>query len=97
MQPRKGQPDDYATTAPPRALTRLPSLSDTQLFTLFDELDTDKSGTLDQKELEEALKDEEIRSYLQINQSKIDEAFAKMDELGTGEVTWEQFEKYFQV
>lgn len=69
----------------------------TQLKEVFDKMDTDKSGTVDQKELAEALKDEEIQQYLQINQAKIDEAFSQMDELGTGEVTWEQFEKYFQV
>jgi len=68
-----------------------------QLKEVFDKMDTDKSGSLDQKELGEALKDDEIRTYLQITQAQVDNAFKKMDEMGTGEVKWDEFEKYFQV
>ena len=68
-----------------------------QLKEVFQKMDTDSSGTISLSELKDAMKDDEIQKYLQISAQKVQEAFDQMDEVGSGEVTWEQFEKYFQV
>jgi len=66
-----------------------------QLKEMFEKIDTDGSGSLNVKEMKEALSDEEVQAHLKLSQSQVQQAFAEIDSDGNGEITWDEFEKYF--
>jgi len=68
-----------------------------ELREVFDKIDTDQSGSLDMKEMKAALQDEEIQTFLKLTASKVEKAFQDIDADCSGDITWEEFEKYFTV
>jgi len=68
-----------------------------ELREVFDKIDTDQSGTLDMKEMKNALQDEEIQKFLKLTAQKVEKAFADIDADGSGDITWEEFRNHFEV
>lgn len=69
--------------------------NEAELKEIFDKMDKDSSGSVSVKEMKDALKDEEIQSYLRINASKVEDAFKQIDSDGNGELSWEEFKNHF--
>lgn len=63
-----------------------------KLKEIFDEVDINKSGSIDKKELFSALKD----SNIEISEEDIINTFKKADKDGSNNISFEEFIKYLE-
>merc|ERR1711988_304112 len=69
--------------------------NENQLREVFQKMDKDGNGELSVAEVKEALKDEEIQTYLGLTADKVDSTFKQIDEDGSGELDWNEFKNFF--
>lgn len=69
--------------------------NEAEMKEVFDKMDKDGSGTISVSEMKDALKDEEIQTYLRIDKARVEDIFKKVDQNGNGEISWDEFKEHF--